>query len=313
MNRLQPYAQLVRLPNLPTALADIGLGALATGALADPARWPVYLFLMLASASLYCGGMAWNDFFDREEDRLERPDRPLPSGKITPRQAALCASGLVISGVAFAFLAGLILWARGAGGYGTPTVLALLLTAAIFLYDAWLKRTLVGPVGMGACRFLNVLLGMSPAAADVLWSRGLYLALVVGLYIVGVTWLARTEARVSSRAALIAAAAVMGLSLLIALPLPVLALPVVPPAEASSPLFPYLLVALGFFVGFPVAAAIRTPTPGRVQSAVKRSLMGLILFDTVLGTALAGTVGLVLLVLLAPSVYLNRKKWLYAT
>ena len=105
----------------------------------------------------------------------------------------------------------------------------------------------------------------------------------------------------------------MGLSLLIALPLPVLALPVVPPAAASSPLFPYLLVGLGFFVGFPVAAAIRTPTPSRVQSAVKRSLMGLILLDTVLATALAGAAGLVLLVLLAPSVYLNRKKWLYAT
>ncbi len=70
------------------------------------------------------------------------------------------------AGVAFAFLAGLIVGTRL--GIATPTVLALLLTAAIFLYDGWLKRTLVGPVGMGACRFLNVLLGMSPAAADVL-------------------------------------------------------------------------------------------------------------------------------------------------
>ena len=308
MNRLQPYAQLIRLPNLPTALADIALGALATGVLAEPRRWPVYLLLMLASACLYCGGMAWNDFFDREEDRLERPDRPLPSGKITPRQAALAATGLVTAGVLLAFLAGLM-----QGTWAASTVLALLLTGAIFLYDAWLKHTLAGPVGMGACRFLNVLLGMAPAAPDVLWTRGMYLAFLVGIYIVGVTWLARTEARVSSRAALVAAASVMGLSLLMALPLPTLPLPLTPPAEASSPLFPYLLVGLGFFVGFPVVAATRTPTPGRVQSAVKRSLMGLILLDTVLATALAGTPGLLLLVLMAPSVYLNRKKWLYAT
>ncbi len=41
--------------------------------------------------------------------------------------------------------------------------------------------------------------------------------------------------------------------------------------------------------------------------------MGLILLDMVLATALAGTAGLVLLVLLAPSVYLNRQQWLYAT
>jgi UbiA prenyltransferase family len=312
MNRMQSYAQLVRLPNLPTALADIVLGALATGSLTMPGRWPAYCLLMLASACLYCGGMAWNDFFDRKEDRLERPERPIPSGRIPPFHAALCGAGLVTTGVVFALLAGLIQTARGEGGFVAPLLLALLLTGAIFLYDAWLKHTLAGPLGMGACRSLNILLGMSPAA-DLLMSRGLYLALVVGLYIVAVTWLARTEARVSSRAALLAAACVMLLSLLMALPLPILSLPVTPPAEASSPLFLYLLVGLGFFVGFPIVSAIRTPTPGRVQSAVKRSLMGLILLDAVLAAALAGTVGLVLLVLLAPSVYLNRKKWLYAT
>jgi UbiA prenyltransferase family protein len=312
MNRFQVYAQLVRLPNLPTALADILLGFLATGSLFTPGRWPAYLLLLLASACLYCGGMVWNDFFDREEDKRERPDRPIPSGKITPREAARCGAALVAAGVLCALLAGLWQWARGEGGWVAPTVLALLLTGAIFLYDAWLKRTLVGPVGMGACRFLNVMLGVSPAAA-LLPTRGVYLAFVVGLYIVGVTWLARTEARVSSRSALTAAACVMSLSLLAALPLPTLPLPETPPADASSPLFPYLLVALGFFLGFPVVAAIRTPTPDRVQAAVKRSLMGLILLDTVLATALAGTLGLALLLLMAPSVYLNRRRWLYAT
>ncbi len=307
MNRMQAYAQLVRLPNLPTALADILLGFLATGSPTDWRRWPTYLLLMAASACLYCGGMVWNDYFDRDLDKRERPERPIPSGKIAPRQAALCGAGLVITGVVLAFLAGLV-----AGGWVAPTVLALLLTAAIFLYDGWLKRTVVGPASMGACRFLNVLLGVAPAAA-LLPTRGVYLAFLVGLYIVGVTWLARTEARVSNRTALTAAAGVMLASLLLALPLPVLPLPDVPPADASSPLFPYLLVGLGFFVGFPVASAIRTPTPGRVQAAVKRSLMGLILLDAVLATALAGTAGLVLLVLLAPSVYLNRRRWLYAT
>jgi len=112
---------------------------------------------------------------------------------------------------------------------------------------------------------------------------------------------------------LLGAAAVIGFSLMMASPLPVLPLPEMPPADASSPLFPYLLVGLGFFIGFPIAAAIRTPTPGRVQSAVKRCLMGLILLDAVLAAALGGTVALILLLLLAPSVYLNRRRWLYAT
>src|SRR5437868_8098899 len=77
------YAQLVRLPNVFTALADIGLGALATHAL--PGAWPTVVWLLLSSACLYCGGMVWNDFFDVEQDRRERPFRPLPSGRVARR------------------------------------------------------------------------------------------------------------------------------------------------------------------------------------------------------------------------------------
>jgi hypothetical protein len=50
-----------------------------------------------------------------------------------------------------------------------------------------------------------------------------------------------------------------------------------------------------------------------VQAAVKRALMGLILLDAVLATGTIGTVGLVIAVLMLPSVYLNSRRWLYAT
>src|SRR5438067_2386375 len=80
------YAQLVRLPNVFTAMADITLAALATAALRE--RWPVFVLLLLASSCLYCGGMVWNDVFDVEQDRRERPFRPLPSGRVS-RGAAM--------------------------------------------------------------------------------------------------------------------------------------------------------------------------------------------------------------------------------
>ena len=102
-------------------------------------------------------------------------------------------------------------------------------------------------------------------------AAGVHLALVVGLYIVGVTWFARTEARMSKQNALRGAAAVMLVSLLLALPLPVFP----PEGQHSSFLFPYLLVALGFVVGVPVVRAIANPTPSQVQAAVKRALDGL--------------------------------------
>ncbi len=302
MTRLRPYLQLVRLPNVFTAMADIGLGALATASL--PGRWPTFVLLLLASSCLYCGGMVWNDFFDVEQDRRERPNRPLPSGRVSRRRAARFGAALLAAGVLFAALAG---WSKPEGGAATPPLLATLLVATILLYDGVLKPTWAGPVAMGTCRFLNVLLGLSVAPA-LAWPWAYHLALVVGLYIVGVTWFARTEARASSPAALAAAAAVMLLALALALPLPL----TVPPGE-SSLLFPYLLVGLGFFVGHPAARAVARPAPANVQAAVKRSLMGLVLLDAVLATARAGAVGLVLLALLVPIVALRRQKWLYAT
>ena len=190
----------------------------------------------------------------------------------------------------------------------SPT-LALLLAAAILLYDAWLKHTPLGPLGMGACRCLNVLLGLSLAGSlrhD--WPLGPHLAATVGLYIVGVTWLARSKARATRRTSLVGAALVVLASFALAL-----AVPADRPADTASVLFPYLLVALGFFVGLPLRAALADPSPARVQAAVRRCLMGLVLFDTALATAAVGAVGLVLLVLMAPSVYLNSRRWLYAT
>jgi 4-hydroxybenzoate polyprenyltransferase len=306
MSRLRDYAQLVRLPNVFTAAADIGLGALAMRAL--PERWLVFLLLLLASACLYCGGMVWNDFFDFEQDRHERPSRPLPSGRISRGAAARFGAGLLVAGLIFSLLAGWGLAAfreEGARFVWLPAILSLLLVAAILLYDGVLKRTWAGPMGMGACRFLNVLLGVS-ISGSVAGPWDVHLAVIVGVYIVGVTWFARTEARTSSQLALAGAAAAMLAGLLLALPLPIGREPGV-----SFWLFPYLLVGLGFLVGIPVCKAIAVPTPPRVQAAVKRALMGLVVLDAVLATALAGPVGLLLLLLLLPALYLGR--WLYST
>ncbi len=308
MNRLRPYARLVRLVNLPTALADITLAALAVGAL--PGRWLAFSLLLAGSACLYMAGMALNDYFDREEDRRDRPDRPIPSGQVKPREALLLGAGLLAGGVLLAVAAGLVLYAaEQARTFLWPVLVAGPLVAAILAYDAGLKHTPLGPLVMGACRFFNVLLGAT-LSGGLAWSLGPHLAVVVGLYIVGVTWFARNEAGVSNRLSLGLAAGVMLAALALALLLPVH----LPEERTPSPLFPYLLVALGFFLGLPVWRAIQAPTPGNVQAVVRRALLSLILLDAVLATATrAGTLGLVILVLLAPSLYLNSRRWLYAT
>lgn len=297
--RLRAYAQLVRLPNVFTALADICVGALAGNATSLDGSWQAYAWLMASSACLYSGGMAFNDFFDVEQDRRERPTRPIPSGRVSRAAAGRFGTMLLALGWLCAYLAG----QRGDGSHNwLPAIIAGALVVAILLYDGWLKHTWAGPIGMGLCRLLNVLMGF--AATNL--SAGFYPALVVAVYIVGVTWFARTEARQSSQGMLLAAAAVMLFALLLALPMPA---PL--PPDTSSPLFPYLIVVLGFLVGVPVCRAIAQPAPVRVQTAVKRAIMGLVLLDAVLATAIAGNLGLIILVLLLPALYLGR--WIYST
>ncbi len=301
------FAQLMRLPALPTALADIGLGVLVSSA--DRVFWIPALLTAIASGCLYTGGMVFNDFFDIEQDRRERPWRPLPSGRVSRKAAGVLGSLLMASGVLAAGLVGTVLAADTAITQPyAPLGVAVVLAATILLYDSWLKRTWAGPLAMGACRFLNVLLGVT-GAGGLVGPQSLLLAAVVGCYIIGVTWLARTEALVSRPSDLTGAAAIMLGALVLALALPAVRLP----QQRTSPLFVYVLVGLGLAVGDRVLGAVSHPSPASVQAAVRRALAGLIVLDTALALGLAGNIGLWLLVLLLPALHLGRIRWLYAT
>src|SRR6185369_15378402 len=98
--RLLPYAQLLRIPNVFTAFADILLGTLAAGTLLT--RPLGSAALLLASGCLYCAGMVWNDYFDLDIDKKERPFRPLPSGKVSTRTAVWLGLSLLVAGIALA-------------------------------------------------------------------------------------------------------------------------------------------------------------------------------------------------------------------
>jgi hypothetical protein len=313
-SRLLAYAQLVRLPNVFTAMADIALAALATGSL--PAEAAAFACLLLASSCLYCAGMVWNDYFDFEQDLRERPFRPLPSFRVKRSTAAAIGCLLMGAGVGLAILAGFDGEAWRAG----PVLIAGQLVVAIFVYDAWMKRTFLGPLSMGLCRFYNVLLGLTIVPAGIPW-WGFVLALVVGTYIVGVTWFARKEARISKELELTSAALVMLAALPLALFLPAMGTQLGRVegsrslnfvfGELGHILFPYLLVAFGFFVGIPAFGAVRNPGPRQVQAAVKKAILGLVILDAILATSLAGTPGLLILLLLPPARYLG--KWIYST
>jgi 4-hydroxybenzoate polyprenyltransferase len=306
--RLLALAQLLRLPNVFTAFADIALatcaGVAATSGWPDAAFWARAGLLALASGCLYLAGMVWNDYFDLAEDAKVRPFRPLPSGRVSTRTAALLGVALLLAGLALAALAGL----PGADDWNPePLVFAGTLAGLVLLYDAWLKHLPIGPIAMASCRFTNVMMGLAAVPESVIdVPTRVHLAGVVGVYIVGVTWFARTEEGTSSRRHLLAASGVIGVSLALALVLRARL-----PAGSGTFLFPYLLVGFGFLVGLPIARAVRKSGPKEVQAAVKRCVLGLVALDAVLATAFVGLPGLAILLLLPPALYLG--KWVYST
>lgn len=314
--RLLAFAQLLRIPNVFTAFADIALGGCVAAAVLPPMPaefWGAYVVLALASGCLYLAGMVWNDVFDLPEDKQSRAFRPLPSGRVSKGTAVALGTFLFAAGLAMAGAAGL----PGQAQWNhEPLVFAFGIVAGVLIYDGGAKRTPGGPVAMAACRFLNILFGLSlipEASLDIEYR--IHLAAVVGIYIVGVTWFARTEEGRSRKRDLACAASVIGLALLLALLLRAkLALASgasKPLAALGTPAFPYLLVAFGFLIGRPVARAIADPTAKLVQAAVKRCVLGLVVLDAVLATTFVGLPGLLLLLLLPPALVLG--KWVYST
>ncbi|MEU8002922.1 SCO3242 family prenyltransferase [Catellatospora sp. NPDC049111] len=171
---IRDVAELVRAPAALSVPGDVIAGAAAAGTLNR--RTPG---LAAASVCLYWAGMAANDWADRELDAVERPERPIPSGRVSPRAALGLAAGLTAAGV------GLAAWAGGRRGLATAVPLA----ATVWAYDVKAKNTAAGPAVMAACRGLDVLLGASGGRAG----KAVPAALTVAAHTYTVTALSRRE------------------------------------------------------------------------------------------------------------------------
>ena len=313
-SRLWAYLQLVRVPNIFTAMADVVMGFLFThAALAPGDKWGFFApgearilgLLVAASSLLYAGGVVLNDVFDFHLDARERTHRPLPSGRISLSAARWLGWELLLVGAALAWLAAFL------AGDSRPGVVATVLAGCVVLYDARLKRTPLGPPAMGACRTLNVLLGMSVAAGP--WQDEHWLvAASVGTYIAGVTWFARSESGRSSRWHLGLATAVLLLGIALLWPLPGRCDYVVPLLEREPGRWSLLLTVLVLLIGFRAVRAVLEPVPDRVQMAVKQCILSLVILDAAACFVVRGTAGAVMvLLLLVPTVLLGW--WIEST
>jgi len=301
---LRAFAELIRLPNLFTAIADVAMGYLFVREFfVEDAR----LLGLLAAASvlLYAGGTTLNDVFDYRADLELRPERPLPSGRIGRGTARALGLMFLFLGAAAAWLVAYL--------HGTllPGMVGVVLVACILLYDAGAKRTPLGPIAMGACRTCNVLLGMS--VTDFAWREAQWVvAIGLGVYVVGITWFARTESRMSSRWQLGAAIAVLlgGVGLLGTLP--IWFREIQPPLQDEPSRWYLLMGMLGCLIGWRCVQALFNPRPYFVQTAVRQAIMSIIVLDAAATFAARGLWAAIgILLLLIPTMAFGQ--WIEST
>jgi 4-hydroxybenzoate polyprenyltransferase len=185
-SRWRDYLLLGRVSNLPTVWTNALAGSVLAGVDIGPGRLAL---LALAFSMFYTGGMYLNDAFDREIDARERPERPIPSGRVTARRVFAVGSILLGVGVAAVGLAA----ATTPGGHLASTVASgVLLAAAITGYDAWHKENPASPLLMGLCRVLiyaTAALAVAGRVGAAVWAG----AAVLLCYLIGLTYVAKQE------------------------------------------------------------------------------------------------------------------------
>jgi len=134
--------KLCRPVNILIGAATIFVGVVLT----QKVQPLMNVVLACASGSLImAAGNALNDVFDREIDRINKPQRPIPSGELTPEGAAILSVILFVSGIYLSIL--INFWAM---------IIAVFASLVLFLYDAFLKRV---------CCIGNVLVSLLTAFA----------------------------------------------------------------------------------------------------------------------------------------------------
>ncbi|WNC12961.1 UbiA-like protein EboC [Brevibacillus brevis] len=267
MKKLRDYLELIRFPNLFTAMADITAGAwIAYGSGGDFSAAKL-ICLLFSSAFLYAMGIIMNDYADFELDQAERPERPLPSGRIT-RQSALTLG--VILGVWGIVLAALV--------NGVSAVLACAIALFVILYDFCFKpHEILGPIAMGICRGLNLLLGVSLVADSL--HQVFWISLIGFVYISTVTAMAKGEVGSGlhpRRARAMVLAILIGAVLLLLID--------------GGHLFEKVLAVIGYLIWTirAILPSLREPNAANIRRAVGGCLVGLPLLDAAIAASYGG-------------------------
>lgn len=294
---VEAWWQLLRVANVFTAISNVVAGFLLVHGQGGPLG-PL-LLVAFASALLYEAGMILNDVCDAELDKKERPERPIPSGRISRKTARNIGIALLVAGVALAHLASVL-----TEQWQTAQV-SIALAAAIVGYNAGLKSTRFGPLTMAGCRMLNVLLGASIAGTLSTGITAIWLfAWGTFFHTYGLTRIARQEADSFDHVDLW-----VGCVAVLVVPLWLVGLPFALDEPHMGPLawLAFCLVLLGYELWL-ARRLIASVTPHVVRRTVGILITLFIVIDAGVSSLAAGWLwGLVVLALVVPTRLLARR------
>ncbi|MDW0270182.1 MAG: UbiA family prenyltransferase [Nitrososphaeraceae archaeon] len=294
---IKDYLALVRLPNLFTLPSNILVGMATVSLLAFTlTSFSQFLLLVTISVLLYCVGIVLNDLYDFDIDKKERPNRPLPSGKISRRSAIVLVAifstlALILSlQVSFSTL-----------------VISSILFSVIFGYDKYLKNTYAGPFTIASARVMNILLGTSVSLRSVdSYSQIVtltFILIITFVYVSLIGFISRYEVHgFSDNTKLLLPPAIVAtvISSIILFTL-----------MGFFKLESLIILSLFSFIMIISFSGIYRRDSGRTQQIVRNMILSIIVLDSTFLTGIIGIeLGLVVLTLMAPLLVLANKMYM---
>ena len=279
----------MRPANIVTSVADVLAGIAISGYFLNfEADYFPVLLLCISTIGLYGGGIVFNDVFDADLDKIERPERAIPSGAVKLNEAIFLGAFLLITGIVAALILSVL-----------SGIIAFLIAFFALLYNRYSKHhSFLGPLNMGLCRGLNLILGISIIAASL--NQLYFLGMVPLIYIFSITMISRGEVHGSNRNKLYYGA--------------FLYLTVISIMLYSSWIKGQVLIALFFIIPFawmifkPLFRAIKEPLGKNIGKAVKAGVISLILMDAAWAAVFGSPVAAICIAILLPvSLWLAKR------
>ena len=283
------FFRLMRPANIVTSVADVLAGIAISGYFLtfETDYFPV-LMLCIATIGLYGGGIVFNDVFDADLDKIERPERAIPSGAVKLNEAIFLGAFLLLSGIVAAFTIAAL-----------SGIIAILISFFALLYNKYSKHhSFLGPLNMGLCRGLNLLLGVSIIAVSL--NEWYFLGIVPLIYIFSITMISQGEVHGLNRNKLYAGAflylLVIGSMLYLSF------------NKGQVIIALFFIVPFAWMIYRPLFIAIKEPLGKNIGKAVKAGVISLILMDAAWSAVFGSPVAAICIALLLPlSLWLAKR------